>query len=345
MFLPTAPSRWFTDTAVAAWEREQLFPTTWQLAARRTELPPERGAFPVEVAGVPLVLTREGPDQYHALSNACRHRAGPVCREPGSSTRLVCAYHGWSYDLAGQLVHAPDFDLATLPTAQRQLPQSEIGVWEQWLFVRLRHSGGPSLTEWLGEMAAEVAPFRIADMRFERRMSYQIHCNWKVYIENFLEPYHLQMVHPSLFRLVDYGRYTITTRRWHSLQFSPPDLTGHDPLPLGTDAEAGGAKWYWAFPNFILNCSFGLVSMNLVLPRGIDQCEVICDFFLHPDQEPAEATQLIHYSHEVQLEDIAICEAVQRGLASGSYDRGVLHPAREVGVAHFVRLLEESGLS
>jgi len=342
MTLPrTAPSNWYTDPAHLEWERAHLFPRTWQLVARRTELPPDHGGFPVECLGEPVVLTRDR-EEFRALSNVCRHRAGPVCREPVGMTRLVCGYHGWSYDLAGKLCHAPELDLADIDAAQQQLPGYDIAAWEQWLFVRLK-SEGPSFIDWLGDIVEEVAPYGISMMGFHRRMTYTIACNWKVYIENFLEPYHLPLVHPSLSKLVDYGRYTVTPRRWHSVQVGPPNLEGHDPMPLATDDSDEGARWYWAFPNFILNCSFGMVSTNLVLPLGVDKCEVICDFFLHEDQDPVEAEQLVKYSHEVQLEDVAICEAVQRGLASRSYAGGVLHPTREVGVGHFVELMRELG--
>lgn len=341
---PTAPAVWSTDPAWAAWERQHLFPATWQCAARLEELAEPGSAVPVELPSGPVVLTRDTSGLLHAFANVCRHRAGPVCTEAAVRSRLVCGYHGWSYGLEGRLVHVPELPLASVPAECKALPAYPCDLWGPWVFVR-QTADGVSLADWLGEIVAETAPFRLEALQFVRRMTYEIACNWKVYIENFLEPYHLPVVHPALHRMTDYDAYRVEVRRWHSRQFGPPRARAESPVDLSpAGAPEPGASWYWLFPNFIVNCSFGLMSMNQVLPLGGNRCRLVCDFFVDPSSPPEHWEPSIAFSHQVQEEDLAICEAVQRGLESGSYTQGVLHPSRETGVAHFVALLRESGM-
>jgi choline monooxygenase len=138
-------------------------------------------------------------------------------------------------------------------------------------------------------------------------------------------------VHPGLNRLLDYRSYTTTTARWHSLQSSPLDSA---PTLYGN----GEALYYFLYPNTMLNCLPGRLQTNRVLPLVTGRCRVEFDFFYaQADTARVEADE--RFSDAVQLEDIAICEAVQRGLASGSYIAGRLNPLREAGVWHFHELL------
>ncbi|MEO7994872.1 MAG: SRPBCC family protein, partial [bacterium] len=231
-----------------------------------------------------------------------------------------------TYDLAGQLVLAPEFDLETLPQTCAALPQYEISEAAHFAFVR-QTAGVVPLNDYCGEMADELDAYGIAGLKFERRMSYDLACNWKVYVENYLEPYHLPLVHPALHRVTDYDRYAIDCRGWHVRQQGPP-----------RDAKAPTAGWYWLFPNTIVNCSFGLVSTNMVLPVDAGHCRVIADFYVRESADSAVTDEAIAFSDAIQVEDVAICEAVQQGLASGAYAYGVLHPTREIGLMHFAML-------
>ena len=337
MFNPTLPASNYTDPAVFAHEWHALFPNTWQFVARRDELPQTPGSYlATTVLDEPVLLVRDAGGALLAMSNVCRHRAGPVAIGSGVRHSFSCAYHGWTYSLEGGLRACPEFEVAEIPAAQRQLPRYEAVEWGPWVFVRL--GGGIAFDEWLGEMIEETEAYRLAELRFERRMSYALHCNWKVYIENYLEPYHLPVVHPALHRMTDYQRYQVECRQWHVRQIGPPRPSSESSeIPLGGSGSESAA-WYWAFPNFILNCSFGLVSTNLVIPTGPSSCDLVCDFFVPPDADPAAIEEAIALSHAIQLEDVTICEAVQRGLESASYRGGILHPTREVGVAHFGKL-------
>jgi choline monooxygenase len=191
----------------------------------------------------------------------------------------------------------------------------------------------PAFDEVYGGIAERIAPIDLSAMRYLRRDSYDLDCNWKVYIDNFLEGYHLPHVHPGLSRVLDYRAYDTELFPWHSLQSSP----------LRNSAEIygdGQAFYYFVYPNVMLNIMPGRLQTNRILPLGPGRCRVEFDYYYAQDeaaQKRIAADQT--FSDEVQQEDIDICEAVQKGLASGYYQPGRLCPKREGGVWHFHNLL------
>jgi choline monooxygenase len=182
---------------------------------------------------------------------------------------------------------------------------------------------------------ARIGPARgLAGYGHHRHVAYEIACNWKAYVDNYLEGYHVPHVHPALNRMLDYRSYRTELARWHSLQWSPLES---DPGLYGD----GDALYYWLWPNTMLNILPGRLQTNRVLPLGVDRCRVEFDFY-YPLDDSGEARARRDadraFSDEVQLEDLRICEDVQRGLASGSYVAGRLNPLRESGVHHFHEL-------
>jgi choline monooxygenase len=185
-------------------------------------------------------------------------------------------------------------------------------------------------------------------MRYVMRKEWEIACNWKVYVDNYLEGYHLPVVHPGLHKELDYDNYKVEPRRYFSIQHAPlravhggnPDRK-YDP----SKTDVGEAVYVWLFPNVMLNVYMGQMQTNLVLPLGHDRCRVVFEWYsANPPADPAndrEWTTLLAFSDEIQEEDIEICEAVQRNLRSRVYDRGRYSAARENGVHHFHSLLHE----
>jgi choline monooxygenase len=179
--------------------------------------------------------------------------------------------------------------------------------------------------------AARLGNASLAGLAFDHRARYEVACNWKVYVDNYLEGYHVGCVHPTLAPLLDADRYATHTARWSSLQSSP--LAGSGPY------AAGEALYGWLFPNTMLNVLPGRLQTNRVVPLGVDRCRVEFDYFYAPQVGAEARLEDQRFSDEVQREDIAICEAVQRGLASGSYVAGRLNPRHESGLWHFHELL------
>lgn len=328
----TLPAAAYTDPAIARIEREAVFARHWQLVARADQVRDPGDHAVAEIAGLPLLIVRGEDGTLRALHNVCRHRAGPLASCDGRGAKaLRCQYHGWTYRLDGSLRSAPemddapDFDIAAI-----RLPQARVAEWQGLVFTAL--ADAPPLSVVLDGIDARITGHPIAGYVLDRRRSYEIACNWKVYVDNYLEGYHVPHIHPALNRMLDYRSYTTTLAAWHSLQFSP----------LESSASLygnGDALYYFVWPNIMLNILPGRLQSNRVVPLAPDRCRVDFDYFYPPDAiDEARRQQDEMFSDEVQHEDIAICERVQYRLASGSYATGRLNPKRESGVWHFHEL-------
>jgi len=167
-------------------------------------------------------------------------------------------------------------------------------------------------------------------------------CNWKTYVDNYMEGYHLPSVHPSLNRELDYGAYEVELFARHSLQYSPiraaDDSRGADRRYPDTQGDLR-AEYFWIYPNWMLNCYPDNVSLNIVLPLGPEKCVAIFAWFFPEDVLRTETPKkTVDFSDEIQIEDGRICEAVQRNLRSRSYSRGRYSVKQERSLYHFHQL-------
>jgi choline monooxygenase len=202
----------------------------------------------------------------------------------------------------------------------------------------------PPLVSTLGAIPEETAAHQLGAMKPVARREYEIACNWKVYVDNFLEGYHLPTVHPGLFKELDYGRYRVETFDGYSSQIAPirPAADAGAARYYTPDDGDAAALYYWVFPGWMLNIYPDNMSLNVVLPRGPDRCLTVFEWFRTDPSAPGTdeaVARTVAFSHGIQLEDIAICEAVQKGLASGAYECGRFSALRENGVHHFQSLI------
>jgi choline monooxygenase len=354
----TLASRFYIDPAILDVEKARIFRRTWQLVGtldhvcgevngvKRTIADPE-SFFTAEVADEPIVVVRDKDGTLRAFSNVCRHRAGPIASGSGCKSVLRCGYHGWTYTLDGRLIGTPEvegvefFDRSTMGMVPLRLE-----TWEQFIFVNFDGNAEP-LSDYLGDIPEQARGFQFAGLQFAERRDYVINCNWKVYVDNYLEGYHIPIAHPGLMREIDYAQYRTDTFRYHSQQFAP--IRAMKAEDAGERAYAPGsgtqeALYFWIFPNLMLNLYPDNVSTNLIVPLSQDKTLTVFEWFFHDVgsakvQEPMK--KAIAFSDEVQQEDIGLCESVQRGLRSSLYDRGRYSVKRENGVHHFHMLLGE----
>jgi len=174
---------------------------------------------------------------------------------------------------------------------------------------------------------------------FACRRDYVIECNWKVYVDNYLEGYHLPAAHPSLFRELDYAQYRVDTFRYYSSQIAPIKSRGEGERRYAYQDDSQQALYYWIFPNYMLNVYPDNLSANIIVPLGPEKTLTIFEWFGFNSMGVKQAT--IDFSDEIQQEDIRICESVQRGLRSKHYNRGRFSVRRENGVHHFHGLIAE----
>ncbi|HZE71088.1 MAG TPA: aromatic ring-hydroxylating dioxygenase subunit alpha [Pyrinomonadaceae bacterium] len=339
----TIPAPWYTNKELYELELTTVFSRSWQLAARLDQLTESGNFVTTDIAGEPIVIVRGADNLLRGFFNVCRHHAAAVMTEAeGKAAQLRCPYHGWTYSLEGQLKGTPDFSgVCSFDRAANGLAPVQTEAWENWVFVRLER-GNDSLKDFLGDdLIGQFNPLDLDGMHWIERRHYAFDCNWKVFVDNYLDGgYHVPHLHKGLDSVLDYSKYMIENGERYCLQWSPIVSEGAE-AQTGAVRKGDRALYYWVYPNFMINLYDGAMDTNLVIPRGVDQTEVIFDFYFPDVSDAARARNLasIEVGQRIQDEDVAICKSVQRGLTSRAYRAGRLSVRREAGEHLFHRLL------
>ena len=338
----TIPGPWYTDTRVATLERSAVFGRTWQVLARTDQLEKPGQFVTAEIAGEPLVAVRGSDGVLRAFFNVCRHHATPVMvDECGLADKLRCGYHGWTYNLEGELRGMTDFEgVKEFDRSRYGLVAVRVETWESFVFVNLDPQA-PPLLETLGALADLLKPLQLSRLHFFERKSYVLGCNWKVFVDNYLDGgYHVPHMHKGLNSVLEYAEYTIENGARYCVQSSPMTQAKGE-AKVAAVRKGDRAYYLWLHPNFMINCYEGTMDTNLVRPLGIDRCHVTFDFYFTDVSRAARAANnaSVEVADKVQGEDVAICEGVQRGLGSRAYGAGRLSVRREAGEHLFHQLL------
>src|SRR6202451_1784571 len=338
----TIPAPWYVDPRIAELERLNVFGRTWQLVARTDQLQKPGEFVSTTLAGEPIIVVRGSDNVLRAFFNVCRHHAAAVVTQPCGQTNLLhCPYHGWNYGLDGSLKGMPEFEgVRNFDRSQNGLVPIRVDTWECFVFVNLDPAAEP-LREFLGGLVPRVVPLAISKLHHFDRKVYTTACNWKVFVDNFLDGgYHVPHLHKGLSSVLDYKQYTIENEDRYCLQSSPMVSSSED-AATGSTRKGDRAWYFWQYPNLMINCYEGYMDTNLVIPIDVDHCRVIFDFYFADIGETSREynEQSVNVGNRVQEEDLGICEDVQRGLKSRAYRAGRLSVRREAGEQLFHRLL------
>jgi choline monooxygenase len=339
----TIPASWYTEPRIAQLEMQNVFSRAWQ-ALGRTEQVEKPGQYvTASVAGEPVVAVRGSDGKLRAFYNVCRHHAMTVMNQPcGHAQHMRCPYHGWTYNLEGELRGMTEFEgVCDFDRTQNGLVPIRVETWENFVFVNLDPHAA-ALEEFLGALVGLAKPLGFAGLQFVERRNYTLNCNWKVYVDNFLDGgYHVPHMHKGLNSVLDYTNYTIENVDRCCVQSSPVAVDKSSEASAAATRKGDRAYYFWQYPNFMLNWYEGYLDTNLVLPLGVNRCEVIFDFYFGDTRESQMPyiRESMGVSERVQQEDIIICDGVQRGLSSRAYQAGRLSVRREAGEHLFHRLL------
>jgi choline monooxygenase len=276
--------------------------------------------------GLLLVVDRDGA--LRGFHNVCRHRAGPlVDDDAGNAALLVCRYHGWAYDLEGALRTARDFGAAQdFDPAEFGLHPVRVERWRGLVFVNVDLAAAP-LLEVLGGFAAECDGFPMEDFEFTSEVNHELAANWKTYADNYMEGYHIPLVHPAN-REIDARLYRVDVHDRYAVHSAP-----------ARDGSPTSGRWLWRFPNLALNLYPEGMNVECFVPVGPTRTRVVYHYFFRGGREDKES---IDMSMLLLDEDARICEAVQRNLESGAYESGRLSPRHEQGVGRLQELVREA---
>jgi choline monooxygenase len=326
----TAHAALYRDAARHEDERRAIFARSWLFMAHERELAAEGDVVAATLAGYPLLVVRTDAG-IRGFHNVCRHRAGPLIDgdRAACTSGFTCKYHGWSYALDGRLRNARDFGAASgFDPRNFALVPLQVETWRGFVFVNSDASASP-----LGQMMVPL-DHRLGDRDFSglvhaERRTHDIACNWKIYVENYLEGYHIPNVHPGLAAQMDTARYQVTIDGAICFHSAPPRDAG---------ASVYDGVWAFALPHLGFN-SYGDDGLMLerIVPLGPAATRLVYDYYM-PQALAANAQarqRILATSAIVTAEDKWICEKVQANIDAGVYDTGILSPKHETGVAWF----------
>jgi choline monooxygenase len=345
----TLPAHLYTDTAIFVEEKEKIFARTWQVVGHASQVANAGDYFTTELVGEPLVFVRGIDGKLRGFYNVCRHRAGPPAEGCGSRKLFRCGYHGWTYGLDGALISATEIEgVENFRAEDFALAPVRTEEWFNLVFANLDPEARP-LGESLGDLPRQAEKFPFAGMKLFERRTYNMRCNWKTYVDNYLEGYHLPSVHPGLNRELDYNAYVVEPHargyEGYVRQFSPirgAQPGDGEPRRYQESRDNLTTDYFWIFPNWMLNCYPDNVSLNIVLPLEPERSLAIFEWYLpEKDHSTPAAKASVEFSDQIQMEDVGICELVQKNLRSRSYSRGRFSVKQEKGVHAFHRMYAE----
>jgi choline monooxygenase len=323
------PAQWYWDEHHHGHERRAIFAREWLLVGRADELAEVGAQVPIECAGWPLLLTRSDDGAIRGFHNVCRHRAAPLLDQAKVGTTVRCPYHGWTYDLRGRLRKASACPELVGHSAQLDLVPVRVDIWRGFVFVNL-DPAATSLQAVHGQALARANGFAVERFELFGHEIHDLDCNWKTYVDNYAEGYHIPYLHPRLAQSIEWRRYRVDSRDKHSVHVAP-----------AANRAASDGLWLFLFPALALNIYSTGMNIERVLPLGPRKTRLQYSYYF-ADPGSADAQQAHDLSVQVTREDIAMCERVQRNLEAGVYQVGPLHPQWENGLIFFHQLVRQA---
>jgi phenylpropionate dioxygenase-like ring-hydroxylating dioxygenase large terminal subunit len=347
-------------------EKRAVFRAAWQVVCHLSDIPEPGDFHTLDYLGESLVVVRGDDGVVRAFHNVCRHRASRVVDGPAGNCgpRMTCPYHAWSYDLRGRLAGVPQMAAfgPGFDKARHGLAPVEHEVCLGFVFVRLE-GGLPAVREMLGPYYAEMEPYRMEDLQPLGRVTLRERAvNWKNVSDNYSDSLHITVAHPGLTRLFGAG-YGLeagewTDKMWGGLREAPSDNWSERRyqalLPDAAHLPAE-RKRLWTYFKLWPNIAFDIypdqIDFMQFLPVSPTRTVLREIAYVLPDERrEMKAARYLNWriNRQVNIEDKALIERVQAGMASSSYAMGPLSE-NEVALKSFARrmrrLIPESRLA
>lgn len=344
----TPPSSWYTDPSFYALELDSVFYRGWQAVGYTEQINNPGDFFTGRLGNVEFVVCRDDHGKIQAFHNVCRHHASLLAYGSGRKTCFVCPYHGWTYGLDGALLKATRITgIQDFNKHEFGLVPVKVAIWGPFVLANMEQEIDSDVeiveSKWLGSSSDVLKNNGVdSSLSYVCRREYTIECNWKVFCDNYLDGgYHVPYAHKDLASGLKLDGYSTTVYEKVSIQKCEGGSTERK-----NDYDRLGSKALYAFvyPNFMINRYGPWMDTNLVIPLGPRKCQVIFDYFLEASvkDDTDYIERSLKESEKVQMEDVILCEGVQRGLESPAYNIGRYAPTVENAMHHFHCLLHES---
>lgn len=362
----TLPSEYYLSAEIYELEKQQIFYQTWQYITHESMLPNVGDYITETICDESIFIIRCADGEIHGFYNVCRHRAHQLLTGEGNTnTKIVCPYHAWTYQIDGALLAArladqrPDFNKANFG-----LKPVRVEIFCGCIFVNL-NAQAESLNTLAGDLEKDIkertphlAEMTCCDPALQGETVNQ--AGWKVVVDNFLECYHCAPAHPAFASLIDMKAYQVETFKYWSRQIGPKIRNKNDAYEVAPAVGNQFTAAWFLWPNTVFNILPGTFEFSAytIRPLSVDTCAFKGhslarngDLDKSVDQAPDKTLDQARSKYAADIlttEDIALCESVQRGLKSNSYEQGpYMYSPTNTGISehavhHFHHLLHNT---
>ena len=334
----TLPALLYVAPEVYQLEQEKIFARSWQYACHDSQLARPGDVVLTKSGDIPIMIVCGEDGELRGFVNVCRHRLHPVATASGHARLLRCSYHGWTYELDGQLKHAPrqarepGFDCSVI-----SLKPVSVERWDQFVFVNADADAAA-----LAKVTTDIRPRTdelnadLKEYEYRVRYTYEMDCNWKVWAENAIECYHCPTTHRGSFgKTYDVGPDAYRTiswldTLWHEspIKWTPGDL---DPATL----KGFRFAFLWPSSFFAVDDFIGFVGS--VTPAGPERCSASADMYVRPGADEDIVGEWLKMWDQVLREDAAATNRQQVGYRSAQIPAGRLMLNSEHNLQAFMR--------
>lgn len=344
----TLPPWCYTHRDFYQRELQRLFRRSWNCVGRVERLPHAGDFVAFELAGVPTMLVRDEGGRLRAFANTCRHRGTQLLEGSGNCKPLIqCPYHGWSYRLDGKLAGAPEMaEVSAFKKDDYGLIPVRLETRDGFIFINFDEDAA-DFDSYLGDFSETFAPYSLGEMRCVRRRQYEVACNWKLFIEVFMEWYHLKAVHSNSLDSINYdhpdpvdktkGQYVTQfgTHEGTGALLKGHGHTGFPPIATLSGRLLSGTRYALVYPAFVVAASTDSMWYFECYPQGPDRTRYamsVCfpeNTIARPDFQEHVGTYFERFDAGI-VEDNAILERQQAGLTSPLARAGRLSPLEPI---------------
>jgi choline monooxygenase len=285
----TMPAFAYTSPEFYQREVERIWRKTWNFIGSADQIRNNGDYFTLNFAGVPIIVLRDHDGKMRAFANTCRHRGSELLEGKGNCKLIVCPYHSWTYELSGDLRGTPEMDKTlNFNKADYALISIAIDTWGNFLFINFDKNPEP-LKKHLGDLPEKLAPYRLENMALARRKSFQMDCNWKLFVENAKESYHIGTVHRATI-----NQYASAKAAGYWVEKATGDYVVTFAQHEGSMALLKGARGFPTIESLEGRREAGGTYAPLIYPSTYLACTIDCAWYLEMHPISASKTYMVH---------------------------------------------------
>lgn len=344
----TLPACWYYDPAIFEREKEEIFFRNWWYVGPEAEVQEPGNYLTTTVVDQDVFVIRGEDGVLRGFYNVCRHRAHRLLDGKGCRHRIVCPYHGWSYENDGRFMTGRGADrICGFDKNATGLVAVRVETMLGLVFANLDDEA-LALESVTGGMLSDMHAHcpDLDALVHVKRYEKETAANWKTLVDNDLESYHVNSAHPALTELLDYRSFKVweyELATCHSMDNTNPDNAAY---AIAEDAAVKTAIYTWFWPNTAFFISPGRSNMAVfqMVPTGPETSLQVWDFyFASSELDESEQASLAYTINILIPEDTTLYGNVQRGLRSRAYSEGrfVVNRERPEWSEHHVHMFQK----